>query len=137
MTPLARQIAKEVGEAAAPLGALLGPDMVVELDRRIRSNAPMWAAQLTDDDDRLAAQTVIDLMAVLPDPEPQWWRTPLGRVVAASVGTEDAEAVRASVAAAMLGISPSRVHDLAGRGKLDRHPDGGIVRASVMRRLVG
>lgn len=73
---------------------------------------------------------------MLPDPEPQWWRSPLGRAVAASIGTDDAQAVGASVAAAMLGISPSRVHALAEGGKLDRHPDGGIVRASVMRRLV-
>lgn len=136
MNPLTRQIAREVSEAAAPFGALLGPDVVVELDRRIRAGAPTWAAQLTRDDDRLAAQTVVDLMAVLGDPEPSWWRTPLGRAVAASVGTEDAEAVRASAAAAMLGISPGRVHQLADAGKLDRHPDGGIVRASVMRRLV-
>lgn len=135
MMDLASQIRGELSARAAPLGALLGPELVMELDRLITERAPDLAAHLVADDDRLVAQTVIDLMCALDEPEPSWWRTPLGRVVAGSVGHESAEAVRASVAAAMLGISPGRVHQLAERGKLDRHPDGGVVRSSVMQRL--
>lgn len=132
---LATQIKRELLAVAGPLGALLGPDLLIELERRVATVAPVLASQLVDGDDKLVGQTVIDIMCVLDDPEPEWWRTPLGRVVAGSVGREDAEAVRPSVAAAMLGVSPGRVHQLATEGKLDRHPDGGVVRASVMQRL--
>jgi hypothetical protein len=52
-----------------------------------------------------------------------------------SGGTEDAEAVSASVAAAMLMVTRSRVYALLNEGKLDRHPDGGVVRTSVMQRI--
>lgn len=92
--------------------------------------------------DRLSAQTVIDLMCVLwphGSPEdsgcPEWWRTPLGRLCARSLGTDDAEAVSRSVAAAMLGVTAGTVQQLVHRGTLDRHPAGGVLRASVLQRI--
>jgi hypothetical protein len=109
---------------------------------QIRAIAGMLVAQLAqDDDDRLAAQTAIDVMAALwphGDPEqigqPTWWRTPLGRLIGRSIGSDD-EAVSLSVAAAMLGVSRSAVSHLLARGQLDRHPDGGVVRSSILQRL--
>lgn len=62
---------------AVSLGALLGPDLSIQLDRRIAVLAPTLAAQLLDDDDRLVAQTVIDLMRALDEPPRKWWRSPL------------------------------------------------------------
>jgi hypothetical protein len=50
---------------------------------------------------------------------------------------DDAEAVSASVAVAMLGAPVGASDTLHSEGKLDRHPDGGVVRASVMQRLAG
>ena len=35
----------------------------------------------------------------------------------------------------MLGVHPGTVAQLVHRGTLDRHPDGGILRASVLQRL--
>jgi hypothetical protein len=32
-------------------------------------------------------------------------------------------------------VGPSRVYQLLEAGKLDRHPDGGVTRSSVMRRV--
>jgi len=52
------------------------------------------------------------------------------------LGTDDAEAVTYSVAAAMLGVTKGTASTLVQRGRLDRHPDGGITRASVFIRLV-
>jgi len=59
----------------------------------------------------------------------------LRRLVAGSIGRDDAEAVTPSVAAAMLGVSRGRVYQLIEAGKLDRHPDGGVVRSDILLRL--
>lgn len=148
MDALARQIASELQGACHPLLAVLGLDLMDILHQRIRERAPILAAQLSADradvdtdihPDNIAAEAVLDLMCVLhPDRSPpaEWWRSPLGRRVAASIGADDSEAVTASVAAAILGTSRQRVHQLLEANKLDRHPDGGVVRASVMQRLV-
>lgn len=139
MSPLHAQVLAEISERASALAAVLGPDMVTEIDRRVAEHAGMWAAQLASDDDRLAARTVIDLGCVLwptgTEPPAEWWRTPLGRAFARSLGTDDTEAVTHSVAAAMLGVTKGTIAQLVHRGTLDRHPDGGVLRASVMQRL--
>jgi hypothetical protein len=147
---VARQIADELHQVAWPLGPLIGVDLADEIMTRVPLVARRLADQLLDDRqhggaglevdaDAIAAETTIDLMCALwprgSEPPPEWWRTPLGRAIARSAGTEDAEAVSASVAAAMLGVSRGRVYALLNEGKLDRHPDGGVVRASVMQRL--
>lgn len=132
------QLAEEISARSYALGALLGVHVMEAMSRSVELRAPIWAAQLVqDDDDRLAAQTVIDVMAVLwpTDPPAEWWRTPLGRVCARSIGTDDAESVSHSVAAAMLGIGRGSIGPMVSRGNLDRHPDGGVVRASVLARL--
>lgn len=122
-----------------PVRSLLGFDLADLLTERVEARAPMLAAQLAqDDDDRLAAETVIDLLPAIwgqADPDPDWWRTPLGRLCARSLGRADAEAVTHSVAAAMLGVHRGTVSQLVHRRTLDRHPDGGITRASVLMRL--
>ena len=59
----------------------------------------------------------------------------LGRLCARSVDYGDSDSVTRSVAAAMLGVHPGTVAQLAHRGTLDRHPDGGITRASVLLRI--
>lgn len=135
---LTAQIADELARLAGALGSVLG-DMDLTMERRAQQAAPMLAAQLLqEDDDRLSAQTVIDLMSALwprSDPDPDWWQTPLGRVCARSFGRDDAEAVSHSVAAAMLGLHPKSIGQEINRGRLDRHPDGGVLRSSVLARL--
>lgn len=137
---LARQIEDELQAVADRLTGVLGLDLVDILYERARQRSLMLAAQLRSDEmsDGIAAETVIDLMcAIWPqvDPDPEWWRTPLGQACAASLGSDEAQAVSASVAASMLQITRARVYQLIDAGKLDRHPDGGVVRASVTRRL--
>lgn len=140
---VARQLQDELDRAiAAPAGSLLGLDLGGLLAERIATRAALLADQLCqDEDDRLAAETVIDVMAALwPSCEPEqageadWWRTPLGRMCARSLGHTDSDAVTYSVAAAMLGVARGTVSTLASRGTLERHPDGGITRASVLLR---
>jgi hypothetical protein len=149
---VASQIADELHEVAWPLAPLIGIDLANEIMTRVPVVARRLADQLLDDRevdgtglevdaDSVAAETTIDLMCALwprgSQPPPEWWRTPVGRAIARSAGMDDAEAVSASVAAAMLGVSRGRVYALLDEGKLDRHPDGGVVRASVMQRLAG
>src|SRR5690606_38857728 len=104
---LVGQIRDELERALVlPVDALLGHDLAEQLRRRIRDRAPLHAAVLRGGDDDEAAELVIDLMNLLWPVAPEhagradWWRTPLGRVCAASLGRDDAEAVSHSVAAA-------------------------------------
>ena len=46
-----------------------------------------------------------------------------------------AESVSYATAGAMLGITRQGVHDLVRRGRLPRHPDGGVPSAAVRDRL--
>lgn len=135
----AEQIAEEIeAQHIWPLECNLGPREYFTLLREdAQVTARMMAAQLASGDDRLAAQTAIDLAAlIIPDGIPDdWWATPLGRLVAQSVGHPAAEAVSFSAAGAMLGVSKGRVQQLVTAGKLERHPDGGITSASVRLHL--
>lgn len=122
-----------------PLEILLGSSG--DLRAEIAAKSRAWAAQLLGDDDQVAAHTAIRIVSVLYpsdtpfDPPPQWWRTPLGQVVIRRLGHPSAEAVNYSVAGAMLGMTRQGVHDLVTRGKLARHPDGGVSVDSVRARL--
>jgi len=127
-----------------PLEVLLeGDDAVEALRRLVRLRAGQWAAQMHDGDDIAAARAAIRLIATLYpddrafDPPVDWWRTPLGGVVARRVGHPAAESISYATAGAMLGITRQGVHDLVRRGRLPRHPDGGVPSAAVRDRLRG
>lgn len=125
-----------------PLEILLdGDDAVGALRRLVRIRAEQWARRLRQGDDRTALATALRLVSTLYpddtafDPPADWWRTPLGQVVARRVGHPTATTVSYAVAGAMLGITRQGVHDLVRRGKLSRHPDGGVYPTSVRDRL--
>ena len=127
-----------------PLEVLLeGDDAVAALRRLVRLRAADWAGQMLDGDDTTAVRAAIRLIATLYpddrafDPPADWWRTPLGAVVARRVGHPATESVSYATAGAMLGISRQGVHDLVRRGRLPRHPDGGVPSAAVRDRLRG
>lgn len=140
---VAEQLAGELHWAAAPIVALLPPDLGIHVTQALAAQADTLAPQLCQDaDDALAAQTAVDVMAALwPNGDPEhlgqgdWWRTPLGRMCARSAGHEESDAVTHSVAAAMLGLAPGSIGPMVQRGVLDRHPDGGVTRASVFARI--
>lgn len=123
-----------------PLEILLDSDLC-----GIRSVAAGRAGALAEDllgeDDQVAAMTAIRLVAALYpgdgpfDPPASWWLTPLGRITARRAGHPGADAVSYAVAGAMLGVTRQGVHDLVSRGKLARHPDGGVTVRSVRDRL--
>lgn len=143
----AAQLAAELGGAARALTDILGTDLAEIVEQRLDGRCALLAAELASDDDHLAAEATLSVMcARWPDgtePPPQWWRTPVGRLVARSAGRDDTDAVSHSVAAAMLGVARGTVaqmmsragRGLGGSGGLERHPDGGITRASVLARL--
>ncbi|GAA5201110.1 hypothetical protein GCM10023322_80450 [Rugosimonospora acidiphila] len=113
-----------------------------ELRGLLRGRVDRWAWQMTGDDDRVAVGAVMRVMSTLYpgdgpfDPPVHWWSSPLGQVLAYRVGHPVAESVPYPVAGAMLGITRQGVHDLIARGKLRRHPDGGVVPASIRARLL-
>ncbi|PRX69055.1 hypothetical protein B0I32_102111 [Nonomuraea fuscirosea] len=125
-----------------PLEILLTSDELLSPIRaRLRVEAEVWAAQLLGPDQGRATATAARLIGVLfpgdgPfDPPESWWRSALGRVVARTAGHPTAAAVPYATAGAMLGITRQGVHDLVKRGKLDRHPDGGVTTSSIRDRL--
>lgn len=133
------QLTTELGDRLYALAVLEGPDAVLDAHVRTDAIAVRMALLLRSGDDNELAGTVVDVLnALWPDdcePPPEWWRTPVGRVAARSLGTSDADAVTQSVAAAMLGVTRGTVAQLVHRGTLDRHPDGGVTRASVLLRI--
>ena len=140
LDPLAEQLRDELVSVAGGLGALLGPEEHLGLVTAAEGAAEHIADQLRSGDDDLVARVVVDLVSarVVPtEPEAAWWATPLARVVAGSIGHPSAEAVTYSVAAAMLGVHRGTVAQLVHRGRLDRHPDGGITVVSIRQRLAG
>ena len=123
-----------------PLEVLLESELE-SVRSRMAERAGAWAAYMLGTDEELATRTAIRLVHVLYpgdepfDPPAEWWRTPLGVVVAWRAGHPGAHAVSYAVAGAMLGVSKQAVHDLVNRGKLDRHADGGVTTASVHDRI--
>lgn len=127
-----------------PLVILLeSDDAVAAIREHIGYDAEMWAAQLLDGEDPVATARAARLLAALYpgdepfDPPAAWWQTPLGRVVARRVGHPGADRVSLAVAGAMLGVTRQGVHDLVTRGKLARHPEGGVTTESVRKRIKG
>jgi len=143
--PLVEQIVRLLDiRLLDPLEVLLeGDDAVSALRVLVRLRAGQWASQMQDGDDPTAVRAAIRLIATLYpddrafDPPVEWWRTPLGGVVARRVGHPAAESVSYATAGAMLGITRQGVHDLVRRGRLPRHPDGGVPSAAVRDRLRG
>jgi hypothetical protein len=125
-----------------PLEILLDGTEAVDYARvLVRRRAAEWAERMLDGDDTVAIGTIIRLNATLYpsdgpfDPPVDWWRTPMGQVMAVRVGHPTATAVSYPVAGAMLGITRQGVHDLLSRGRLARHPDGGVLPESIRDRL--
>jgi hypothetical protein len=137
-TAIEAQLREELGSRLHALAVLAGPDATIDWPRALDARVSMLAGQLAAADDDVLAETVVDVMAALwptGDPPPEWWRTPVGRRCAASLGAEDSAEVTHSVAAAMLGVARGGIGKMVARGDLERHPDGGVTRASVLLRL--
>lgn len=132
------QITELLTDRAGRLADLLAdPTLRADLEMRAAAAADQIASALASEDASVAATVAADLYVLAhgdSDPDPEWWQTPLGRAIA-RVDHDSAEAVMPSTAARMLGIGVQRVYQLRADGKLDRHPDGGVTRASVMARL--
>lgn len=115
--------------------ALLG------LRDRLRTNATEWARTILGADDDAAVAAIVRVVATLYpgdapfSPPVAWWRTAMGQATARRVGHPTADRVSYPVAGAMLKITRQGVHDLVNRGKLERHPDGGVTPASIRDRL--
>jgi pimeloyl-ACP methyl ester carboxylesterase len=127
-----------------PLEVLLeGDDAVQALRSLVRLRARRWASTMVHGEDHAAVLAAARLIATLYpsdrafDPPSEWWSTPLGQIIARRAGHPWAESVTYATAGAMLGITRQGVHDLVRRGRLPRHPDGGVLSSAVRDRLRG
>ena len=136
--PLVQQLVSIMGSRLLDPLEILLDDPVSDLRAKCEQAAEKWAAKLHSPQAGFAAASLI--AALYPgdevfDPPPDWWATPLGRVVLLRVGYPGKEAVSYAVAGAMLGVTRQGVHDLVTRGKLARHPDGGVTVTSIRERI--
>jgi hypothetical protein len=138
MTP-AEQLADEIDVILSALGPLTGH---LDLAASPARCARVCAELAQDDDPKLAAEACLTVICALwPTAAPEdcgqaeWWRSPLGLLCARSLGRDDLEVVTHSVAAEMLDVTRGTIGVLVHRGALERHPDGGVSRASVLARL--
>lgn len=132
----AAQLADELSALATRLGAVLGTDLQLMIGQRAQSRAAALVAELANGEqpDEIAD----DLLALLwpDDPPLDWWRTPLGLLLAPTAAREDAPGWSRAEAATVLGVTPGTVAQLSARGTLDPAPGGGISRLSVLTRVV-
>lgn len=142
-TALTDQIADLLADRALLLGHLMGDDGAgSRWATMARSQAAHLAEILTTSNDEHEVAELVRNLGALEwgdeaQPTTEWWRSPLGRVTAASTSIDPgarAEALSPTIAGEMLGISRQRVQQLVDTGKLERHPDGGVTRASVLAR---
>ncbi len=144
---VAAQLRRELWATSRAVADLFGSDLAEQVELRLPGVCQRVAQDLTSDDDHTAAGAAQLVMgARWPDdtePPPGWWRTPVGRMVARTGAGDHGESVTQSVAAAMLGVTRGTVSQwlhrsdrgLPGSGGLERHPNGGITRASVLAKL--
>ncbi|WP_430783810.1 hypothetical protein [Actinoplanes sp. G11-F43] len=125
-----------------PLEILIQDDRPVGAMRDLlRVRATEWARVLEGADHTAAVHLIARLIAALhPDehafnPPADWWRSPFGQIVLRRVGHPYAASVSYATAGAMLGVTRQAVHDLVRRGRLPRHPDGGVPVAAIRDRL--
>ncbi|KOX25557.1 hypothetical protein ADK67_16855 [Saccharothrix sp. NRRL B-16348] len=150
MTIAVKEVTRVLSEQIATIirTRLLDPleilfDDVGDLPARADEVARRMAATIQGDDDAAAVHAIARLIGALYpgdapfDPPADWWRTPLGQVVARRMGHPAARAVSYSVAGAMLGVTKQGVHDLVRRGKLERDSDGGGVTVASVRARLG
>jgi hypothetical protein len=131
------QLIDEIGAIATAMAALLGPDLVTVLTDRADQTAPRLVAELADGG--LGDETAADVLALLwphSDPDPAWWRTPLGLLIAPHwAGHQDDAGWTQAEAAEALGVTRGTVAQLIARGTLDRAEGGRASVASVIARL--
>lgn len=137
-----KQLAEELSMAVRPLAEIAGPRAESGWPAALDTQADSLVDRLGSGDDRIAADAMRDVMGALwPHGSPEtvgrtdWWRTALGHRVAATLAAADDESVTHATAAEMLGVHKGTVAQLVSRGNLERHGDGGVRRASVLRRL--
>ncbi|GIF10330.1 hypothetical protein [Actinoplanes teichomyceticus] len=126
-----------------PLEILLDGDAGVgQVRERLHRRALDWATVIVHGSRPEAVHTIARLIATLHTdahafaPPVEWWRTPLGQAVVRRIGHPFAQSVSYATAGAMLGITRQGVHDLIRRGRLPRHPDGGVPVSAVQQRLL-
>jgi hypothetical protein len=144
---VAAQIAFEVGEQLDPIIALIGhhhagpiTTMSDALHREIAGRADEWADRLLDHTDphrNALARTIMRAINPWGVGRLSWWRTPLGLAIAPAIipTLSDLDTVSHADAAAILGVHRGTVARLS-RGAIDRNPEGSLLLASVLTRLI-
>lgn len=132
---IAQQLANELSNTLASPLSFLGLDLVQFVDERITGRSQMLAAQILDEDRKLAGQTVQDVMIALwstEEPPPLWWSSPLGRACLESL--DPGMRITQQEAAELLGVTRGTIAQLVARGTIDGNGEGVLLR-DVLDRL--
>lgn len=120
-----------------PAETLLGASTAETIAAAVDTCTPDVIAQLERGDADATEVAAAVLTALWPIPgtvPPTWWSTPLGETVRRAMDGPDVSLTHTETAD-ILGISRASIGQMVARGNLARHPDGGVSRDSVFRRL--
>lgn len=120
-----------------PAETLLGVAAAETIAAAVDTRAPRIVARLDRRDGDAAEIAAAVLTALWPIPgsvPPTWWSSPLGETVRHAMDGPDVSLTHTETAD-LLGISRASIGQMVARGNLTRHPDGGVSRDSVFRRL--
>jgi hypothetical protein len=79
------------------------------------------------------AVAVIDALWPHTNPPAEWWTTPLGQTCANHLDNQQPHSWTHATAALVLGVTRGTVAQLVSRGKIPKHPAGGVCPAGVIR----
>lgn len=135
---VAAQLRDELGRRADEVARCLAPcpppEPVGTRHPWRRDAATAIATWLCSNDDDVATLVSIELVEALwpqCDAPLRWWRSPLGRVIARTLGHPTADSVSESIAALVLNTDVAEIDNLLSTGALEVHPDGGVTVASI------
>lgn len=137
-----RQLIAELTGHVNALADLIADLRLTDTDIRIAAESVVTRLRAHDEHPAEALQAADRLLELLwPNAAPEqvgqarWWRTPVGLLCARATAAHDEAHVSHSVAAAILDRAPGTMSALRSRNALQRHPDGGFTRGSVLDRL--
>lgn len=131
-TSVTDQLVEDLSPALEAVAQLLGLDLAELLTLAETRARGILAEVAADPGGAIALAT---LLWGNGEPPADWWRTPLGLVMAQAVQYDDTTDLTQQHAADILGVARGSVAQMLARGTLARSPRGGVARASVLHRL--
>ena len=111
----------------------VSPMLTVETDKLAKHLLNDNVLSCLSDNDE--GKLLLNVLTMRGDQDPCWWRTPLGKYVAACVPSSDDKLISQKDAAQILAVTPGTVAQLVKRGRLESL-DGKPRQYAVLQRML-